>query len=695
MPFSKFAIAAAAVLLISALTPVSMSQAAQNKDALACDNFDPPTRIAGCTRLIGSGIVPKNLIWMVYFQRGQGYSMASRYDEAIADFNKSIASKPMSTTYSNRGTAYQNKGNYAQAHRDFDKAIELDPKNQEAYHNKGFTYTLTDAHDDALRFFDKAISLKNSAVSRNARGLAWRGKGQRQRAIDDFNEAITLDPKSPDAYVNLGNLYSDSGEFDRAQFHFEQAMRLSPKSEGPYNNRAIVLSRKGDFDGALADLDKAFALNPKNGNTLITRGGVFADKGDYDQAIAEFDKAQRMKPDDVQVYFNRGLAWLKKGDADKALSDFNRVIAVESDNPGALASRASVYVAQGQYDKAFADFDASIRIDGARASAYADRGEAFEKVGDTEKAVQDFKKAVGLPRTHFVRSRGLISVSEDYKREQDQAKARLAVLEGSATLPPSSRPSVPTPPSAKTDASDPGRRMALVIGNGAYKNASVLPNPPNDARGMAKNLRDIGFEVSEGIDLDKVRLGDTIVGFLRDAASANLALVFYAGHGMQIDGKNYLVPVDAAFDGSTDFATTMTDMDTILAALDGKLRTNIIILDACRDNPMAKPVAVAAVEPSRSVRVRSGLAAPSTVGSGAMAGAGTMIAFATAPGQVALDGEGSNSPFSTALIRHVGTPGLEVQQMMTRVRADVVASTKGKQVPWSNSALIGEVFLTK
>ena len=133
-------------------------------------------------------------------------------------------------------------------------------------------------------------------------------------------------------------------------------------------------------------------------------------------------------------------------------------------------------------------------------------------------------------------------------------------------------------------------------------------------------------------------------------------------------------------------------MDTILAGLDDQVRTNILIFDACRNNPMA-PRTTTSAEPVRSMEAGSGLAAPTAPSSGATLGAGTLIAFATAPGQVALDGEGANSPFSAALSRHIGTPGLEVQQMLTRVRAEVVAATKGKQVPWSNSSLLGEVYL--
>jgi uncharacterized caspase-like protein len=235
--------------------------------------------------------------------------------------------------------------------------------------------------------------------------------------------------------------------------------------------------------------------------------------------------------------------------------------------------------------------------------------------------------------------------------------------------------------------------MALVIGNGAYTGVKALPNPPNDARAVAKSLRDIGFQVAEGVDLDRAAMQKITRDFLRNAARAQLVVVYYAGHGVQIEGRNYLIPVDTQLVTGHKITESMIDMDTILAALDDQVRTNILIFDACRNNPLEPKSASS--EGGRGIEAGPGLAAPGTLGKGATLGAGTLIAFATAPGQVALDGEGLNSPFSAALSRHIGTPGLEVQQMLTRVRAEVVSVTKNKQVPWSNSSLLGEVFLAE
>jgi uncharacterized caspase-like protein len=230
-------------------------------------------------------------------------------------------------------------------------------------------------------------------------------------------------------------------------------------------------------------------------------------------------------------------------------------------------------------------------------------------------------------------------------------------------------------------------RVALVIGNGKYINANTLPNPPNDARSMAKALSNIGFDVSFGENLDHTGMERLVRDFLRKSAPAKIALIFYAGHGLQVDGRNYLVPIDAKLEAASDLNYETIKLDDILDSLnDDPSRANIIILDACRDNPLARTFA-ARLGASRSAAVSTGLAPYSTVGSG------TLIAFSTAPGQVALDGDGANSPFTEGLLKYLATPGLEVRQMLTRVRDDVARATHDRQLPWDNSSLRGDVYL--
>jgi hypothetical protein len=407
----------------------------------------------------------------------------------------------------------------------------------------------------------------------------------------------------------------------------------------------------------------------------------------------------------------------RNGDLDGALADINEVIRLDPALPQPLINRAVIWRARGDLDRAIADTSEAIRLARATApanimtpsgsvliSAYTQRALAYEAKGDFDRAKQDYAAALEGKAT-----------DAGSKANQATARVRLSLL-SEAVVPLAPRTAkaataAPAPAGAARDRQSPRseespsappapvqakasvRRVALVIGNSAYAHVRPLPNPNNDARSMAKSLRDIGFVVTEGTDLDRTTMQATIRDFLRDAARSQVAVVYYAGHGVQIDGRNYLVPIDIQFQAGSGMTDTMMDMDTIMAGLDDQVRTNILILDACRNNPMAPKLASAG--PARDIGAGSGLAAPATLGAGSTLGAGTLIAFATAPGQVALDGEGANSPFSAALTRHIGTPGLEVQQMLTRVRAEVVAATKGKQVPWSNSSLLGEVYLAE
>jgi uncharacterized caspase-like protein len=228
------------------------------------------------------------------------------------------------------------------------------------------------------------------------------------------------------------------------------------------------------------------------------------------------------------------------------------------------------------------------------------------------------------------------------------------------------------------------KRVALVIGNGQYVSPSrTLPNAPNDARVVVSALKAVGFEVIPGIDVDRIGMETLLDKFLNEAKTAQVALLFYAGHGMQVDGRNYLIPVDAKIESRSDLNFRAVELDRILASFDNPSRANIVILDACRDNPLTRSFAAA----TRSANVAAGLAAYTALGTG------TLIAFSTAPGAVAEDGMGGNSPSTASLVKHLPTPGVEIRQMLTRVRADVARATGDHQVPWDNSSLRGDVYL--
>jgi len=230
----------------------------------------------------------------------------------------------------------------------------------------------------------------------------------------------------------------------------------------------------------------------------------------------------------------------------------------------------------------------------------------------------------------------------------------------------------------------PGKRVALVMGNSAYENAPLLPNPKNDAARLTETLERLGFTVIVGLDQGKSAMEGTIRSYVRAIRDADVVLFFYAGHAMQMGGKNYLIPVDARLEDATAVDFETIELGTVLNYMNAPGRLSIALLDACRDNPLARRFR--GLGTSRSGFVGRGLAAPEA------GGGNVLIGFATAPGEVALDGDGDNSPFTTALLKHIETPGLEIEIMMKRVKADVYAATAGSQSPWHNSALRREFY---
>jgi len=227
------------------------------------------------------------------------------------------------------------------------------------------------------------------------------------------------------------------------------------------------------------------------------------------------------------------------------------------------------------------------------------------------------------------------------------------------------------------------RRVALVIGNSAYDHAEALRNPVNDAEAMAAVLARLGFDVVKGIDVDLRGIGDLQAVFedkLR--GRPDVALLFYAGHGLQVAGRNYLVPVDAEITQRAHLASRALLFNDLLDDMAAQAQASLIFLDACRDNPFTRNLTRALGDTARYAGVRGGLARVDveTV-------TGSFIAYATAPDTLAYDGTGENSPFTAALLEHIETPGLSVGDLMIDVRNKVLAETNERQEPWDQSSL--------
>ena len=249
----------------------------------------------------------------------------------------------------------------------------------------------------------------------------------------------------------------------------------------------------------------------------------------------------------------------------------------------------------------------------------------------------------------------------------------LAVSSATATQPA---------PGVETD-----RRVALVIGNSAYANVLRLPNPANDAADVSAALERLGFEVTRASDVNREGLMRTLRSFSRQSAGASVAVVFYAGHGVELDGTNYLVPVDAYLEWDADVQFEAIPLDFVLSATEGVGRLRVVILDACRNNPFA----IQARNPTRGVRVGRGLAEIEEM----PAGRNIIVAYATAAGAVADDGDARNSPFTKALLEHLEEPDVEVHMMFRRVTDTVLRDTSQGQQPYLYASLSADPYYLK
>jgi tetratricopeptide (TPR) repeat protein len=696
---------------------------ADDLDSCSAADTRPTEGISACTRIIDAGAVQGHALAVAYRNRGVGHFNKREDDEAIADFTRAIElDRNYTPAYRGRGRAMARKGELDRAIVDFNEALRLDPKAVAIYNDRGLAWRMKGDLDRAFEDFNAAIRLDSGyAAAYHNRAYAWDLKGDLERAIADYDEAVRLNPVDAVAYNNRGHLWQHKNDLERAIADYTGAIQADPKFALAYRNRGLAYNRKGDFDRAIADFNQLIGFNPKDIAAIVERGNAWrgkrdtdramADyenaitiephngleyrshgqaleaKGDIDRAVADYSEAIRINAKDGTAYFMRAFALSRKGALDGSIADYNEVISINPSDAMAHNNRGILLNKKGDIDRAIADFNEAIRLDPGYTGALAHRGLAYESKRDIERARADFTKVLSLPPKYT-----------SGKWAHDTAQVRLAVLTPQAAAPaatpsPTMKSVVETPAGSAPAASQPsivvptgpvGARLALVIGNGAYRNAPPLPNPANDAHAIAKTLRDIGFHVIEATDLDRAGMDRVMLDFLQKAPAANVRLLFYAGHGMQVDGNNYLVPVDATVKSKNTAVFELVDIDRILKGLDDEARANIIILDACRDNPFETRIA-----PSRSAGRGAGLSGYESVG------AGTLIAFATAPGNTAADGSGTHSPFTVALLKHIGTPKLEVNQMLTRVRIDVAAATEKKQVPWANSSLLGEVYLSQ
>ena len=396
-------------------------------------------------------------------------------------------------------------------------------------------------------------------------------------------------------------------------------------------------------------------------SNYANRANVDDEKGDYDRAIADSNKSLALDPKEAVAYDNRGTAYQAKGNHDQAMNDYNKAIELDSHEPEIFNDRAIAYDAAGDHDKAIADETQAIQLRPEYGQAYYGRAAAYAGKDDAVHALIDFRIAAKL--------------IPDNDPWHAQALTRIAELEkhlASATAAPA-KPPATTPP-ATTENAKPslGRRVALVIGNSSYGAAGKLPNPGRDADMIAAALTTDGFEVSRVADVTRAEFIAALNRFSDLAASADWATIYFAGHGLQLGGVNYLIPVDARLAADRDVPDEAIPLDRVMSAAAGARQFSLIVVDACRNNPFL--VQMQFTTKTRAARTR-GLARVEPEGT-------TLVEFSARDGQEAQDGDADgDSPFAIALAKRLTTPGLEVGKLLREVRADVFAATQQQQEP--------------
>lgn len=347
------------------------------------------------------------------------------------------------------------------------------------------------------------------------------------------------------------------------------------------------------------------------------------------------------------------------GNLDGAIIDATKFLTLSGSDPTALHARGLANAAKGEFPRALTDYAQAISL-GEANFILRHRGDLYLAAGNPELAIADYEALLQKFPSNAMALAGL----EKARNEQSQ---RLA--SASNSLKPS-----PLATNQEGSAGKPapivlGKRVALVIGNSHYAHVAALPNPQSDAVRVAQALREIGFsDVTTVDDLSNQQFNAALQAFAKKADEADWAVVYYAGHGIEIGNVNYLIPVDATLASDRDVNFETVPLDRVLQASQGAKALRLVIVDACRNNPfeanMTRKIATRAVS--------RGLARVELEG-------GTLVVYAAKAGQVALDGEGGNSPFVTALVDNLRKPGIEISKFFRLVRDDVMKATNDQQ----------------
>ena len=510
---------------------------------------------------------------------------------------------------------------------------------------------------------DEKITGPSRAAAFAYRGDSLMKKRDYDGAIAAFSASHEIAPQNVSVINARGIAYSSKGDDERALADYDLCLQLRPSYGSAYNNRGLILMRRGELPRALDEFNLAVKYISSDQSRLLhhyNRARVEGLLKLYDASLADYAEAQKANPDVPQVQSYRCITYTNMGKFDDALADCNAALAKAPTQIYTLTSRGNAYLGKGDLDAALSDYEQVLKINPNYVRAYVGRGQLFEKRRNLAAARADYRAAANA-----VARRDDIDTTLARAIAKERLEALLATPAGKA-LPSVAQPSGP-------------RKIALIVGNGAYKNVAPLANPPRDAKLIASTFRDLGFAaVTLAPDLGRDKFFAALHAFGMEAEKADWAVVYYAGHGMEIGGVNYLVPVDATLKADSDAETQAVALEQVIAAVAGARKLRLVMLDACRDNPFEKTM-------QRTIALKLVNRGFSNI----EPEAGFMVVYAAKHGETALDGDAQNSPFATVLARVIKEPKLEVRKLFDVVRDDVWKATNRAQQPFTYGSLPG------
>jgi Flp pilus assembly protein TadD len=411
--------------------------------------------------------------------------------------------------------------------------------------------------------------------------------------------------------------------------------------------RGYAYQRTNRVDQGLADYRAALAIDPgffppKNNLAagLTSRGSEAYGRKDYGQALTDFAEALKLKPD-----------------------------------AQSMNNLAAIHYKEGNFDQAIALCTSALQNDPKSITAYDICGRSYLGKGDLKNAVVALTKVQALDPGHKDADdpQSPLEALDQAKRMVAEA-APAVVASRPATEPAAAAPAVAP---AVEPSSPAENRVALVIGNGHYANVGTLPNPRQDAALVADALKKSGFtSVTLLDDLGRDAFVSAIKTFQDQADKADWAAIYYAGHGVEMDGTNYLIPVDAKLKNDRDVPDETIPLDRVMSAISGAHKLRLVVLDACRNNPFASQMKLSGARRS----IARGLSRVEPVGA-------TLVVYAAKEGTTAQDGDGADSPFAASFARRLEQPGVEINMALRFVRQDVLDQTGNQQEPFVYGSL--------